>query len=144
MKCPSCGHENREGAKFCDRCGGKLDLDCGQCGRVNRTGAKFCDACGASLPNLRPNLPLILNSPNPTPLNTWPINTPTTRSAIEGERKLVTVMFADVAGFTATPAILNAIANAFGGRVRSCGLRAAPGLTFGRVGWPYLLSTSQR
>jgi Double zinc ribbon len=43
MRCPTCGHENREEAKFCDECGGRLEFICGRCGKVNRAGVKFCD-----------------------------------------------------------------------------------------------------
>ena len=49
MKCPKCGHENREGAKFCDDCGTKLSFICPKCGAELRPQAKFCDNCGASL-----------------------------------------------------------------------------------------------
>ena len=101
MNCPACGRGNREGAKFCDECGGELELVCGQCRQVNRTGANFCDGCGARLtePPTQPALDFKLpRSYTPKYLANKIL---TTRSAIEGERKLVTVMFADVAGFTA-------------------------------------------
>ena len=101
MKCPACGFQNLEEARFCNRCGKKLDRGCPACGQVNPPGSKFCHACGAGL----------IKTPGPPPIDfTEPQSyTPkhladkilTTRSAIEGERKLVTVMFADVAGFTA-------------------------------------------
>jgi len=51
MKCPSCGHENREGAEFCGRCGQSLqaELVCSQCGHANPQENHFCDKCGQSL-----------------------------------------------------------------------------------------------
>ncbi|MCH7718183.1 MAG: protein kinase, partial [Chloroflexi bacterium] len=49
MRCPSCGHENREGASFCADCGTSLARACPNCGAELRANAKFCDGCGASL-----------------------------------------------------------------------------------------------
>ncbi len=52
--CPSCGHQNPEGVKFCQECGTKLGasakLFCGQCGAENPRGTRFCGECGAKLP----------------------------------------------------------------------------------------------
>src|SRR5262245_8480248 len=50
MRCASCGHENRETARFCEACGAKLALSCPQCGAEVRPGARFCDSCGHRLP----------------------------------------------------------------------------------------------
>ncbi|MBN2187200.1 MAG: zinc ribbon domain-containing protein [Dehalococcoidia bacterium] len=41
MKCITCQFENREGAKFCQGCGGKLELTCPSCGHPFRPGARF-------------------------------------------------------------------------------------------------------
>jgi uncharacterized membrane protein YvbJ len=49
MHCPKCQHENREGARFCEACGSKLELSCPSCGNPTRPGAAFCEKCGASL-----------------------------------------------------------------------------------------------
>ena len=49
MKCPACGFQNLEDARFCNRCGKKLDRGCPACGQVNPPGSKFCHACGAAL-----------------------------------------------------------------------------------------------
>ena len=46
MQCGSCGQNNRDGAKFCDSCGGPLSSGCSSCGTELREGAKFCDSCG--------------------------------------------------------------------------------------------------
>ncbi len=46
MRCPSCEHDNRDGARFCDGCGGALAPQCAQCGADLRPSARFCDACG--------------------------------------------------------------------------------------------------
>ena len=49
--CPSCGHINPAGAKFCQECGTKLEtgIRCPSCGHINPAGAKFCQECGARL-----------------------------------------------------------------------------------------------
>ncbi|MGE0827375.1 MAG: adenylate/guanylate cyclase domain-containing protein [Candidatus Binatia bacterium] len=49
MRCPQCQHENRDGAKFCEECGNKLELVCPACGTVLRVNAKFCDNCGTQV-----------------------------------------------------------------------------------------------
>jgi len=98
MKCPKCHFENIEGVKFCNECGAKLEVICPSCGKANPPGSKFCNDCG------NPFVP----APPPPDYSKPHSYTPkfladkilTTRSAIEGERKLVTVLFADVANFT--------------------------------------------
>ena len=45
VNCSSCGHENREGAKFCEECAASLQRSCSACGTALRPGAKFCDEC---------------------------------------------------------------------------------------------------
>jgi hypothetical protein len=61
MKCPSCGTDNREGARFCRQCAGVLPAGppevgavCPNCGARVSSGTKFCLACGASLDKVRP------------------------------------------------------------------------------------------
>ena len=51
MQCPSCGHENREGRKFCSECASPLftELKCPSCGALNEHGEKYCGGCAASL-----------------------------------------------------------------------------------------------
>jgi class 3 adenylate cyclase len=49
MRCPSCRHDNRETAKFCDTCGAVLATRCAHCSAELRPGAKYCDGCGAAL-----------------------------------------------------------------------------------------------
>ena len=49
MNCPGCGHRNREGARFCDRCGVRLGGACRNCGAELRPLARFCVACGQSV-----------------------------------------------------------------------------------------------
>ena len=51
MKCPSCQSENREGVKFCENCGAKLELQCPACTAKIPLGKKFCGECGQKLGN---------------------------------------------------------------------------------------------
>ena len=101
MKCLGCGHENREGAKFCNECAAPLPMPCPACGASNPAGAKFCNECAHLIGGARPTSPSF-RSPNPTPLSYTPRHLAekilTSRSALEGERKQVTVLFADVKG----------------------------------------------
>jgi len=102
MKCVSCGHENPETATFCNACGTRLGAVCAACSRTNPPGSRFCSDCGAALsatpgPSLAPRFA----SPQgytPTHLAQKIL---TARSALEGERKQVTVLFADLTGSTA-------------------------------------------
>ena len=79
MKCPNCQFENREEAKFCLKCGEKLELKCPQCGKELPLLAEFCDECGARLG--------LLAEEKEVP-------------EAEGERKHVTVLFSDLSGYT--------------------------------------------
>jgi adenylate cyclase len=113
VTCPQCQHENRPTARFCDSCGTALPRACAGCGTQLRAGAKFCDECGqpvaaaSSGPAGAPPAPA---HPVPARAVGAPAGyTPkhladkilTSRSAVEGERKQVTVVFVDCAGFTA-------------------------------------------
>ena len=69
MQCGSCGQNNRDGAKFCDSCGGPLSSGCSSCGTELREGAKFCDSCGT---------PVGGQAPAPTSSNDSSVNQPTT------------------------------------------------------------------
>src|SRR5206468_1037563 len=96
MKCHSCGCDNREGAKFCGECAAPLAaaLACRSCGTANPIGRKFCDSCGRPL--------AVPSAPDPhsyTPKHLVE-KILTSRAALEGERKQVTVLFADVRGST--------------------------------------------
>jgi double zinc ribbon protein len=49
VTCPSCGHENPAGARFCNGCGATLEGACPRCGKPNPAGSRFCNGCGGSL-----------------------------------------------------------------------------------------------
>jgi len=101
LKCPKCQHENREDAAFCLKCGKKLERLCPQCGRSLPAEAIFCDKCGHDLIEPREPSPIDYSEPQSYTPKHLADKILADRSAIEGERKLVTVFFADVANYTA-------------------------------------------
>jgi len=92
MECPGCGRGNRDDARFCDACGAALAARCTGCGRELRSDARFCDGCGTA----------VAGAPQRDPRDYTPPHLVQrilqSRSALEGERKQVTVLFADVKG----------------------------------------------
>jgi len=102
MKCLKCNHENRTGAKFCEECGTALARACSKCGSQVSAKAKFCPECGSPT-----GLAAEASATNDfaSPESYTPRHLAekilTSRSVLEGERKLVTVLFLDVTGFTA-------------------------------------------
>ena len=101
MKCPVCQLENREGAKFCKKCGNSLEQKCPSCGTPYQTDSLFCDECGRDLRKSKEPPSIDFNQPQSYTPKFLADKILTTRSSIEGERKLVTVLFADVADYTA-------------------------------------------
>ena len=97
MKCPRCERENPPQAKFCLECGAHLALTCVQCGTELPADAKFCLQCGqpiSALPAARSELP----SPEAHTPKHLAEKILASKSALEGERKQVTVLFADLKG----------------------------------------------
>jgi class 3 adenylate cyclase len=96
MRCSFCGSENREARKVCAECGAELTLPCGACGAPNRPGERFCGECGKPLGEA------VKEPPPRQPRSYTPKHLAekilTSRSALEGERKQVTVLFADIRG----------------------------------------------
>lgn len=82
MICTECGAENRAGRKYCFRCGARLAVACPACGAANLPGERYCGECGAALPAGEPTAGAGLES------------------VAETERRFVTVLFADLVGFT--------------------------------------------
>jgi rRNA maturation protein Nop10 len=100
MNCPKCQAENPETKKFCRKCGAKLIRVCPQCNSEYLLEDEFCSECGQDLRAPKEPTPIDYAQPQsytPKHLAERILNT---RSTLEGERKLVTVLFADVAGFT--------------------------------------------
>ena len=96
MKCSRCRHENAPSQKFCGECGARLAAACPECGANNPPEQKFCGECGSSL-NHHP-----ASSKYDSPQSYIPKHLAdrilSSRSAVEGERKQVTVLFADLKG----------------------------------------------
>jgi class 3 adenylate cyclase len=84
MVCPRCGTESPQGKKFCIECGTPLAFSCASCGAALAGNEKFCGECGA--PSSVENAP----GPARTPVHEAPA----------AERRLVSVLFADLVGFT--------------------------------------------
>ncbi len=98
MKCPKCQSDNREDVKFCEQCGAGMELECPNCKARIPLGKKFCGQCGHALSS--PTHPFDYSQPNSYTPKFLAEKILTTRSSVEGERKLVTVLFADAANFT--------------------------------------------
>jgi class 3 adenylate cyclase/tetratricopeptide (TPR) repeat protein len=90
MLCAACGTENRPGSKFCDHCGASLAARCPSCGEPNRTDARFCASCGHALSD----------QPAASPAIETPPSGPAAAQAAGAERRLVSVLFTDLVGFT--------------------------------------------
>src|SRR5712691_1280487 len=111
MQCPHCQFDNPPAMNFCVQCGAKLELLCPQCGAETQPTFKFCGQCGAALGVPEPahaQAPMAkaqvyrhqeAKIPNYTPRHLAE-KILTARSALEGERRQVTVLFTDVANFT--------------------------------------------
>jgi class 3 adenylate cyclase/tetratricopeptide (TPR) repeat protein len=95
VRCVACGQDNRDDARFCRACGKPMALACAACGAELVADARFCDRCGARAGS---------EAPTPPPASYTPAHLAAriraSGAALEGERKLVTVLFADVAEST--------------------------------------------
>jgi class 3 adenylate cyclase/tetratricopeptide (TPR) repeat protein len=99
MKCARCQHENREGAKFCEECAAPLARACANCGAALSATAKFCSECAhpAGRAGPAPASPRFGAPQAYTPQHLAE-KILTSKAALEGERKQVTVLFADLKG----------------------------------------------
>ena len=82
VECSACGEANEASRKFCAECGAPLTRACAACGTANAPAAKFCGECGTALGAQAAEAPLAVAAP-------------------QAERRLVSVLFADLVGFTA-------------------------------------------
>src|SRR4051794_39195819 len=99
MQCLQCQHDNREQAKFCEGCGARLAVSCAACGTELGPSARFCSECGAPAVGSAPVAPTTSALPAPrfpSPETYTPQHLAeriiSSRSALEGERKQVTVL----------------------------------------------------
>jgi class 3 adenylate cyclase/tetratricopeptide (TPR) repeat protein len=81
MRCPHCAADNREGRRYCSKCGAALPRACAACGFVNEPDDQFCGGCGRAFAD------------EPSPARSVDY-------AAAGERRQVTILFADLTGFT--------------------------------------------
>src|SRR5216683_2889250 len=89
--CPRCNAENRAGRRFCGACGAALPRPCEHCGFVNQADERFCGGCGSAL--------------EPPPATTGPAaDKPVGGPHDFGERRQVTILFADMSGYTSLAA----------------------------------------
>jgi class 3 adenylate cyclase len=113
VRCAACGQDNQAAAKFCNECGQSLARRCDACGAEQPLKAKFCNECGAQIRLLAATLLGVTGNTGSLTANSLTANSLSPRSytpkhladkilqsksALEGERKQVTVLFADVKG----------------------------------------------
>ena len=107
MECPQCQRSNESDARFCEDCGSKLSASCRSCGRELKSAARFCPGCGESVVaraaeavQAAADRPAARQAPTSRSgiAKHLADRILVTRSALEGERKQVTVLFADVKG----------------------------------------------
>ncbi len=102
MRCTKCGGENRGGRKFCAQCGAPISTSCTRCGASNEPGEKFCGECGATLVDTA-----AANAPKASITEPAASGILVTQEqsdsslVVDGERKTVTALFADIKGSTA-------------------------------------------
>src|SRR6516165_8649481 len=92
MQCPSCKTDNPPDAAFCEQCGSKLELVCPACKGAVSPGARFCKKCGSAI--AASGLASVKTSTH-GPIRIGDTTAPET---LDGERKTVTALFADIKG----------------------------------------------
>lgn len=97
--CPACGTGNRPGRRFCAQCGAALALACTACGFVNEAVEKFCGGCGASLAAAGTSAPAAAPPRAATTATAAPAAVAPAAHG-DGERRPVTVLFADLVDYT--------------------------------------------
>jgi class 3 adenylate cyclase/tetratricopeptide (TPR) repeat protein len=96
MLCPRCRHDNPAQSRFCAECGARLALACASCGAELASGAKFCNQCGQ--PAGAADAGARFGSPESYTPKHLADRILTSKAALDGERKQVTVLFADLKG----------------------------------------------
>jgi class 3 adenylate cyclase/tetratricopeptide (TPR) repeat protein len=96
MQCSRCQHENPTAMKFCGDCGARLASVCPSCGASTVPDQKFCGKCGTGLRQTDGSAKY--GSPQSYTPKHLAERIVTSKAALEGERKQVTVLFADLKG----------------------------------------------
>ena len=98
MRCTKCGTDNAADARFCNQCATPLTRPCPQCAHLNAPDAKFCAQCGAALGRQA----AVGSDASAFPVARGSIRlrseTQDASAALDGERKTVTALFADIKG----------------------------------------------
>src|SRR6266481_10137333 len=94
MLCPTCNRDNSSDAAFCEHCGSKLERSCPNCKAPVSSGARFCKKCGVPVESHE------LLSEFPTVPHIRITTEGAASQTSEGERKMVTALFADLKGST--------------------------------------------
>jgi class 3 adenylate cyclase/tetratricopeptide (TPR) repeat protein len=97
MKCPRCQHESPPESNFCLGCGARLGLTCASCGTPLPAGSRFCNRCGTPV-TAEAGVAARFTSPEAYTPKHLAEKILTSKAALEGERKQVTVLFADLKG----------------------------------------------
>jgi class 3 adenylate cyclase len=95
MRCPSCNRDNPGDASFCEGCGAKLELICPACKASVSPGARFCKKCGTAIGPTTAAVSTTVSSPKSQIIVAAD---GAASEAIDGERKTVTALFADIKG----------------------------------------------
>src|SRR3984893_17908101 len=99
MLCGKCNYDNPADALFCMKCGNKVENRCSSCNTINPADANFCRKCGGALrgraPASSPSVQTALETPH-----VEVIQERQTAEGLDGERKTVTALFADLKGST--------------------------------------------
>jgi class 3 adenylate cyclase/tetratricopeptide (TPR) repeat protein len=100
MQCRRCQAQNRHDARFCRDCGNRLGVACPSCHAPAEPGSRFCDACGTAFdgPLDASGVPSRFATPHHYTPRHLADRILTERATVEGERKQVTILFADVKG----------------------------------------------
>ena len=101
LVCSNCGTANPVGAKFCTECAARLAIGCPACGTTNAPTAKFCSECATPLGAAAPGAAAPLGAAGAPPAAMRPAGSAgSVAPAAVAERRLVSVLFADLVGFT--------------------------------------------
>ncbi len=98
MTCVNCGHNPPAGSPFCNGCGAKLEITCARCGATPPPESRFCNGCGSPLGATAVAAEAVERNPRDYTPKHLADRILQSKSVLEGERKHVTVMFADVKG----------------------------------------------
>jgi hypothetical protein len=113
MNCNRCQSPASEGAVFCEECGARLESACPSCGAEAGPSARFCRNCGSPL-----------QADGRAPAAFTPAHLATkilaSRASLEGERKQVTALFADLRG---SMELLESVDPEEARRLMTCGAR---------------------